>query len=192
MKCFTVSIALVVMCAFLVAAQTTPTRKFKHSGKIVTKYDKSKNLTTVVLQSYTITNSASGPMDYVNGVDLLAGFTYEGDKPTGNPQAIEFALDVTRTRQRDDKLNIPDLIAEIDGEQVNLGKPKRIEATRSDFKAYNQQFSSLDEKIAVLLSKDVFQKITSAKKVKLQSGDVKVTLGEKHLEALRDLASRIE
>lgn len=191
MKYIVATVLFVMFSALLVCAQTTKPRKFKHNGKIVTKYDKSRNLTTILLQAYTVKDSESGPSDYVNSVDMLAGFAYEGKEPTGSPAVIELALQITRTRRRSDKTTIPDLIAEIDGEELNLGKPRLIEEGNDNFKALNQRFNIFMEKIALLLPKDVFQKISSAKTVKLESGDVRIILRDKHLEALRDLASRI-
>lgn len=197
MKYFTASIAIVLLLAYLVSAQSTPQRKFKHGGEIVTRYDKATNLTSVLLQSYRLKNSIGGPDEMVNAIDLIAGFTYSGTGMVGNPKAIEFVLEISRLRPRSKKAEIKELTAEIEKQQISLGKPILIGSTKEhlegDIKGLGTlRIDTLKEKLGVLIPVDVFRKLAAAKVVKLESGDVKVTLRDKQLEALRDLASRIE
>lgn len=197
MKYFTASIVIVLLLAFLVNAQSTPPRKFKHGGKIVARYDKATNLTSVLLESYTLKNSANGPFDEVNAIELIAGFTYSGAGAVGNPKVIELVLEISRLKPRSKKAEIKELTAEIEKQLIDLGKPIFIDSTTEHLKEDLQGLGTVridiyKEKLGVLIPVDVFRKLAAAKTVKLETGDVKVTLRDKQLEAFRDLASRIQ
>ena len=197
-------IVLVSFCFLFLAlslshagAQSTPQRKFKHGGKIVTEYDRASNLTTVLLQSYPLKNSAGGPTDPVDAIDLIAGFTYQGNDSIGDPEAVEFVLEIARSRPRGKKEGINELTAEIENQQISLGKPRLLGSANENLSGDIQglgtvRINSLIEKIGVLIPVDVFKRLAAAEQVKLETGDVKVTLRNKQLEALRDLASRIK
>lgn len=185
MKYIPAAIAIVIFCALLVGAQSIPPRKFKHFGAIVTDYDKEADLTTVLLGIYILNNPSVDPSNHVSRIQLIAGFTYTGMEPLGNPKEIEFAFKITRVNYgRENDSDVPELIAEIEGEQISLGKPVVLKSTK--------KHSIFTEKIGVLIPKDVFLKLINAKKVKLKSGNIKVTLRDNPLEALRDLASRMK
>lgn len=193
MKYFATSIVIVLLCSILVNAQSaTPQRKFKHSGKIITNYDKSKNLTTVYLQPYqaapiTVVGKNPGSI-----TAFAAGFKYEGTQSSGNPETIEFVVEITRGDQRVDRLELADLSATVDGEQINLGKLKTLSSKLLDFSVLGSGQSIYTEINGVILTKDALRKLAAGKEVELRTGNIKLKLKDSHLEALRDLASRIQ
>ena len=196
---------VVVSAAFLVAfsvsafAQAgapapTPNRKFKHRGKIKATYDKSADQTLVALFPYQIRAGRQGP-----AVRITAGFTYLGRRLTSPPDAVEFGiLSVSRDGWKFDKSR--ELVAWADGERLELGRLEVVLARQHALRV--PTFSGRDdpsspgdifhrEDLAVAIPYDLFLRIAKAGKLVLQAGQEKLTLEDEHLEALRELASRM-
>lgn len=171
-------------------------RKFEHRGKIESRYDASTNKTKVVLNPYDVpvvdTVEASENRQYFS---IMCGFVYEGKKMTSYPETIELHIISDGTRgfkfnESQDRV----LSIDIDEELIRLGTMSLV---RSQHYAYgsspvNYARSGYREELSIILTYQGLLKIAESKKVSLLLGQERLKLNREHLEALRDLASRIK
>lgn len=176
--------------------QLAERRKFEHRGKIDSRYDASTNKTTVVLNPYDvpITDTAEVAADWQH-FSIMCGFVYQGKKMTGDPETIELHVmsDSTRGFKFNESQNRV-LLADIDDEQIRLGTMTLV---RSKHYAHgsspvNAARSGYLEELSIILTYQGLLKIGEGKKVSLLLGRERIKLNKEHLEALRDLASRIK
>jgi hypothetical protein len=181
------------VCFYVSLAQgTSPatTRIFKHKGKINSSYDPASNKTRIVLNPYRL---PINPM-YAETQDtfsIMCGFTVKGKKLTGRPEAIELHVISHGYRfWKFVKENERHLSLTIDGEQIDLGV-MRIVGTNHYVIATEPVRTIYIEELYILLTYQGMIKIAAGKRVSLNVGQQKIELENEHLEALRDLASRM-
>jgi hypothetical protein len=183
-----ISIMFLLAATSILAQSSAPKRKFKHRGKIETKYDRFRNQTTVRLEPYYVQGTAP-KLDPLAGIEISAGFVYEGQTLTKHPDEVLFGIVSTSAdgfRYDQDR----GLIALVDGERVDLGQMDRVDAS------YKKKGIVIPDRyyvevLAISMKYDVFLKIANAKVVEMQAGRREFKLRDEHLEALRDLASRM-
>jgi hypothetical protein len=193
---------LLLLCAASVPGQnqnpsSTAKRKFEHHADIIAAYDQSKDQTAVVMQWYAV--------DWPSGVDLYrtgtalereqyelkiqAAFAFPGRVIKSTPQRVQFEI---RTRHLGKAFfkgpAMPELIATVDGQQISLG-PTQLVKTNTFVDVDVGQVSY--EHVSAYFTNDGLLRLIGAKKVTMKAGGLEFVLQAQHLEALRDLASRM-
>jgi len=169
-------------------------RKFKHNGEINAHYDPSSNKTTVVLNPYRISVSSTEIPENKEYFTMMCGFTYSGRTLTGGPDTIEFHIISDGTRGwkfDDDKKRI--LSISIDGERIQLGAMTVVRAKHYAYggSPVNYARTGFLEELYTVLTYEAMTKIASGKRVSLNVGQQNIDLKNEHMEALRDLVSRM-
>ena len=113
---------------------------------------------------------------------------------TGDPETIELHVisDGTRGFKFNESQNRV-LLIDIDDEQIRFGTMTLVRSKHYAFgsSAVNAARSGYVEELSIILTYQGLLKIGDGKKVSLLLGRERVKLNKEHLEALRDLASRI-
>jgi hypothetical protein len=175
-----------------IAQDTKPSgiekRKFKHHVEIASRYDPASDKTTVVLNPYVVQVSSNSLSP--DTVSIMCGFTYRGRALTGLPDTIEFHLIFDQRRGwQFDKEKKRELSFTIDGEHVELGT-MRVVGTRHY--VIPGAINRYVEELYIPLTYEGIVKIASGKRVTVGVGQQQnIKLENEHLEALRDLASRM-
>ena len=175
--------------------QSNQKHKFEHDGTIESHYDDATKKTTVLLRPYEIRGvDATELSQNEQEFSIMCGFVYQGEHIAGYPETIELHVMSDSTRgykfeNREKRV----LSVEADGEQLRFGTMSLV---RSKHYAYgsspvNNARSGYIEELSIILTYQGLSKITEAKKVSLLIGKETIKLPKSHLEALRDLASRI-
>ena len=189
-------------CSFSAPSQgnssnKTPARKFKHNSKVEKIYDKVKNQTTVYLRPMTlryIKSSVEARIISESRTDFLpadmlhmtAYFVSPG-KVLVKPESVVIgfrsqALDQTKYAGK------PTLSIKFDNSSLNLGSVEVTER-RIDGLGSNQYVLQSFE---LPIPYETFRRITNAQKVTIRLASDEFELSSEHLEAFRDLLSRIE
>ncbi|MDQ3652701.1 MAG: hypothetical protein M3458_20975 [Acidobacteriota bacterium] len=187
-------IAKTLLCmavvAFIVALSTmqrstqgsTLQRKFKHEAKIRAQYDEASNKTVVAMWPYVVESNYNDPAE---SIAITAGITFPNKSQTSPPQYVEFGVLSQSSSgwlfDKDRKLEVI-----VNSESLPLGEMKLVTA-----RTFNTRRLYYREDLAIPLPYDVLVKIVSSDKVVMRVGRQKLQLRKEHLEALRDLVSRI-
>ena len=114
---------------------------------------------------------------------------------TGYPETIEFHVisDGTRGFKFNEAQN-RFLLIDVDDEQIRLGTMTLVRSKHYAFGSspVNAARSGYLEELSIILTYQGLLKIAEGKKVSLLLGGETIRLRKEHLEAVRDLASRIE
>jgi hypothetical protein len=196
------TVSLVLVCSLGTLSQNnspnkTPARKFKHNSKVEKIYDKVKNQTTVYLRPMTlryIKSSVEARVISESKTDFLpadmlhmtAYFVSPG-KVLVKPESVVIgfrsqALDQTKYA------GTPALSIKLDASSLSLG-PVQVTERRIDNLGSNQYVLQSFE---LPLPFETFRRITNAQKVTVRLASDEFELSNEHLEAFRDLLSRIE
>ena len=204
MKLVSASLLLVV---FLVCsdtcrsqgANTSKPRNFKHNSKVESIYDKTKDQTTTYLRPMIIhTKPGTIEAEIIpegrrvetiprEAVWLTAYFVSPGKKIT-RPPAIVIGLrfwGMDETTHHDDRR----LVIGVDKSRLDCG-PMELMERRIDQRMADYHY--LVESFELALSLSTFVGITKATNVTLTFGSTELHLANEHLEAFRDLISRVE
>jgi hypothetical protein len=181
------------------AATKPPARKFKHNSKVETIYDKGKDQTTVYLRPMTmryvkssiearIVNEGRTDVLPAEVLSLTAYFNSPG-KVLVKPQFVvigfrSFAMD--KTPYTNDRT----LIVHRDGSTENLGSMEIMEH-RIDERMSAGPVRYIVESLELPIPYESFLRITKAKKATMILGGTELQLQNEHLEAFRDLVSRV-
>lgn len=172
-----------IVCATAAVAQDQKKKKhFDHTGDIVTEYNKERDETKVELKQMKIVGAKINDEHVLN---LTAYYIYPGKTPA-KPEEIVLGF-VSASYNHERKFQeLRELKASLDGKQVSLGTMELIDS-RLVSKYYK-------EVLGIFLPWDVFLRLIEGKKEsqEMSIGNVRFALERSHLEALRDLASRVE
>jgi hypothetical protein len=178
------SVAFILISVQHISSQTKPP-KFKHDGKIAAKYDKTKDQTTVFLQPYIIKRSTNPVVAGVASTALAAGFIHRGKTLQSTPSTVELGILSESTLgylyEKDRRLKI-----KLDDETLDVGEMKLVTS-----RFYQLMGNKYREDLAIRLPYEQFIRLTKAKDVHLEVGQQSFKLQDEHLEALRELASRM-
>jgi hypothetical protein len=194
-------VSLLLVCSSGATSQgnsnKSPARKFKHNSKVEKIYDKVKNQTTVYLRPMTlryIKSSVEARVISESKTDFLpadmlhmtAYFVSPG-KVLVRPESVVIgfrsqALDQTKYA------GTPALSIKLDHSFLSLG-PVQVTERRIDNLGSNQYVLQSFE---LPLPYETFRRITNAQKVTVRLASEEFELSSEHLEAFRDLLSRIE
>jgi hypothetical protein len=182
------------------AATKPPIRKFKHNSKVEVIYDKAKDLTTTYLRPMTLRYIKSsiearvineGRVDYLPSeiLSMTAYFNSSG-KVLAKPKAIVIgfrSMAIDKTPYTNDLT----FAVNLDGSIVPLGTAT-ITEHRIDERMSAGPVRYVIESLEIAVSYETFLRITKARKTKMLLGGTELDLENEHLEAFRDLISRIE
>lgn len=189
----------------LAQAETQPaktSRKFKHNSKVETIYDKTKDQTTTYLRPMTIRLTKSSVEVKIMNDDkrtdrlpaeiiyLTAYFVSPG-KSLVKPQSVVIGLRLTTLE------NAPDagdrsLTLNLDGSMMKLGPMQVMERGLDDRMTGGVGLRYMMESLERPISYEAFVQITRAKKATMILGGKEFVWEDQHLEAFRDLISRVE
>jgi hypothetical protein len=182
------------------AKQTS--RKFKHNSKVETIYDKTKDQTTTYLRPMTIRLTKSSVEVQIMNDDkrmdrlpaeivyLTAYFVSPG-KTLLKPQSVVIGLRLTAMD------NAPDtgdrsLTLNLDGSMMKLGPMTIMERGADNRMSGVIGVRYMVESLELPISYEAFVQITRAKKATMILGGKEFVWDDQHLEAFRDLISRVE
>ena len=188
------TIAIVTTCATLGLAQdanTTPQRISTLNGKIETNYDQVKAITTVWLHPMQVYGEPFASSQYIGGdeASFNASFTYSGRTLRAQPKRVLFSL--TSTSQDWKYTDFRKLTALVDGRRLTLGPLEHVPSFTVNVSANSDSDDYISQGIAISLPYKTFLRIANGKKVQIRMGPREFELGKNHLEALRDLATRM-
>lgn len=191
---------LTLLAALAAFAQTAPKqshRTFKHNAKFSSVYDKVKDQTVVIMEWY----GTSWPSvdDLKNArlclgrapcqLDIQAAFGYPGRSIKSIPQSVQFEIRVKHPGKAFFKSNaMPELKAKVDREIISLG-PTSLELGNTFVDPDVGQVSY--ERLSASFTFQGLQRLTEANTVTMTLGELRLLLEDRHLEALRDLSSRM-
>ena len=174
-------------CALLSMGQETSTaqkREFKHKGKIVTKYDKSKDQTTMSLMKMAVSSAIArevNDLQQVPQIDMEASFTFPGQqlaKPADTITLVFRTFSKYAVFQRGQNL-----IGVIEGERALM-------MGTTNYRSNSQTFG-FEEVLDISLPREALERVANAKTAQIYLGTREIPLKENHLEALRDMVSRM-
>jgi hypothetical protein len=195
------SLILLLTCSDFSPSQTIPAnkRKFKHNSKVEKKYDKDQ--TTVYLRPMTIRNvRGSIEAQIINEgkrtetipseVLWMTAYFISPGKLLVKPRLVVIGFrswTMDQTKYAVDRT----LMIDLDGSVLNLG-PMEVVERRIDpnMELHSNQY--LIESLELPLPYETFLRITNAGKVKMALGGTEFQLTNEHLEAFRDLISRVD
>ncbi|MDQ3743561.1 MAG: hypothetical protein M3444_04175 [Acidobacteriota bacterium] len=164
------------------AGQTQPIpekRKFNHKIKIETKYDRFSNSTDVQMEHTEVYHvHGSRPQK----ISMTVLFTYPGETPA-KPGSVTIAFNSWAPEWK--YLRYRDLTILADGRKAG---PVTMELINTRI----ERDGTVTETLSTTMVTDVFLFMVNASSVEMQLGDAEFTLKPEHLEALRDLASRMQ
>lgn len=183
-----VLVLLFVLCAVSASAQDDKEgakkkkRGYQHQADIITQYDKEKDETKVELKRMSVP-PLMNPREHV--LNLTAYYIYPGKNPTKPPEVVVGFVSLSYNRERKFQ-DSRELTAELDGKQIVLGTPELI-----DSRIMSNHYK---EVLGLYVPFDKFFQLVDNNKETLQMrmGPIAFQLKREHLEALRDLASRIQ
>lgn len=191
---FILSFAVVTACATLGLAQSAsppPQRVFAHTGNIETSYDQVKDLTTVRLHPMQVYGEPLASRNYVGADEarFYASFTYTGRILSAQPKRVLLSLISTTEDWKYTDFRKP--MAIVDGRRLKLGPLEQIPSITVNAPVNSSSDDHIRQEIAISVPYQTFLRMAQGKKVRIRMGPRELKLEPDHLEALRDLASRI-
>lgn len=184
--CFT----LLFLCAYPLQAQDGKTDSTKKNGNISSKYNKSKNLTTVGLKSMALreSNDNKTQSGYVQKIqmDMDAFFTYPGEKVEKPPEAVTLRFKVTANNYIFAR---PQTISVVLDEKIEGGNGRLLKLGDTDYKSDLKFNTVFEEYLMISIPSSVLGKIAEAKTISIFVGPYSFLLREKQVADLRDFAN---
>jgi hypothetical protein len=179
------------------ASSKQPNPTFKHHAEIVSVYDKAKDETAVVMHWYRV-SWPSGTDIYNRGtavdqaryeLSIQAAFSYPGRSIKTIPANIQFEVRVWHPGKSFFRTQaMPELTANVNREQISLGRILLVK-TKTFVDIDNGRVSI--EHVSAFFTYQGLRRLIEANEVTMSAGDLTFSLKDHHLEALRDLASRM-
>lgn len=187
-------LAIVTACATLGSGQDpnkTPQGSSTHNGKAETRYDQHKAITLVRLYPMQVYGEPLASSKYTGGdeASFNASFTYPGRTLKAQPKKVRLSL--TSTSQDWKYTDFRELTAVVDGKRLKLGPLEQVPSFTVSASANPNSDDYISERIAISLPYETFLRIANGTKVRIRMGPREFKLEQKHLEALRYLASRM-
>ncbi|HEV2862898.1 MAG TPA: hypothetical protein VGX48_17915 [Pyrinomonadaceae bacterium] len=175
-------------------APPVPKRKFDYGTKIEVVYEKKKDYTTVFMNWYRVTEEPKEPDVYRRTrppeISIRAGFGYAGRVMKSTPPAVDFHINAEYEGDSYFRgKEMPELIAVVDGERISLGKPV-LTRSKTTLGVVGPGQVTI-EGLGASFTYQGLLRLVNAGKVSMSVGRMGFELKERHLEALRDLASRM-
>jgi len=181
-------------------ATNPPVRKFKHKSKVETIYDRGKDQTTTYLRPMTLRYVKSSIEASIIGegrteflpaeiLTMTAYFNSPG-KVLVKPQFVVIgfrSVAIDKTPYTNDRA----LTVRVDGAAENLGSME-ITEHHIDERMSAGPVRFMVESLELPIRYESFLRITKARKAVMILGSTELQLENEHLEAFRDLISRVE
>jgi len=151
-------------------------RTFNHHQKLITKYDKFKDYTLVLLDY-------DSSRIKLNSLFLQCFFGYEGKTISKPIEKVGLRI-MSASDEEKFGNQPPELIVLADGERLRLGNMYRENIEFS-------QSGGIYEYLVNTIDANDFVRIAKSARVEVQIGSDELQLSGDYLEALRDLASRM-
>ncbi|MEJ7848007.1 MAG: hypothetical protein WKF92_07975 [Pyrinomonadaceae bacterium] len=193
MKKFLTICSLFVLSLPIFAQQKNNTHKqtISKENNILIQFDQKRDETSVYIYPYSVVFAEeSKGLCSGDRISMTAGFDFNGKVKTSRPEEIEFGLRSKmfgRWKFIEHKQRI--LIVIADGEEINLGAMKRINAKKNHIANIN--CSEYLEDLALFTSTKTFERIANSKKAVLKIGDYTVKLDKSHRQAMRNLFDQL-
>ena len=170
-------------------------REFTHWGHVERTYDDSENSSSVSLtlpfdDSQRDVFIRRGSVDKI---ELSTGFVYEGKAMTAYPDVVTLMLKLTRSTEealKSDREGTSDIAFHVDG-GVPIVVPGPL-VSRNGIDIVGNHARRVEDTYIVLLSLPQFLRIVNGAQVDAQLHDLRMEFTGGPLEAMRDLASRLE
>lgn len=170
-------------------------RQFTHWGQIESSYDESENSSSVSLtlpfddtqRDLFVRRGA------VRKVELSTGFVYEGKEMKALPDVVTLVLKVTRPTDvalRSDREGTGDIAIYIDGGVPIVVPGPLVTRNGIDFSANRAR--NVEDTYVIVLSVAQYLRIVNGAQVDAQLHDLRLEFTGGPLEAMRDLASRLD
>jgi len=181
------------------AARTLPpipaVRQFTHWGQVETSYDDSENSSSISLtlpfdDSQRDVFIRRGAVDKV---ELSTGFVYEGKAMTAYPDVVTMVLKLTRPTAdalKSDREGTGDIAIHVDG-GVPIVVPGPL-VSRNGIDIVSNHARRVEDTYVIILALPQFLRIVNGAQVDAQLHDLRMEFTGGPLEAMRDLASRLE
>jgi hypothetical protein len=177
-------------------------RKFKHKSKVETTYDKTKDQTTTYLRPMRLLYKDSSieaqiinegkKVDYLPGETIwLTAYLVSPGKGSAKPEFVTIAFRSSTLEKTKFSAN-QSLTITLDGAAMDLGNMTVTENRIDDQMSSGVDHIYMLESLELPLPYETFLKITRARKVKARLAGAEVELSNDHLEAFRDLLSRVD
>lgn len=160
----------------------------KNLSQITTKYDRFKDVTTVMLQ--TVVSKPDDPRYEMLGptVSIVASYQFSGQIQKAPPEIVLFSFQIyviegNQTRYRDSFSSTEEFIVLADGERL-MNRMERTELRDSVGGKY--------EIVSCPLTVATFAKLARSKKVEMRIGAYESVIKEYHLQAFRDLLAKAQ
>jgi hypothetical protein len=154
-------------------------RKFNHKVKIETSYDRFSDTTTAQMEPVEVYHARRGRPQKIWMTVL---FTYRDETPA-KPARVTIAFNSWSSEWQ--YLDYRDLTILADGRKAG---PVTMELAKTRI----ERDGTVTEILSTTMVTDVFLFMVNAGSVEMQLGNAEFTLKPEHLEALRDLASRMQ
>jgi hypothetical protein len=181
--CFT----LLLVCAYSFQAQEGE----KKNSNISSKYNKSKNQTTVTLKTMALkeVTGQRAQTGYQPGIqmDMDAFFNYTGEKIEKPVESVMLRFHATANVYNFAR---PQPVSVVLDEKVEGASGKVLKLGDTDYKSDLKFNSVYEEFMNITIPADTLAKIGEAKTVDLYVGGYGYSLREKQIADLRDMASR--
>ena len=185
---------ILIVCLPVVLAQQTESGDSKKPKftRLSSKYDKSKNLTTVRLKQFTITTLAQEKQNTPNiplhQMDLEMWYSFSGQKQTTSIEDVVFRFHAVASNY-----------VFSSGQQVITaldrgirGHDRAISLGTTDYKSVSPKFNSVyEEFMQVKIPSEALSLMAKAKNVEIFVGPVGYKLTEKQFEALQEMAASL-
>jgi hypothetical protein len=170
---------------------TTPQRILRYSEEIETSYDQIKGITTVRLNPMQVYGEPHTSSKYIGGDEarFSASFTYLGRRLRVQPKTVLFSLISTSEDWK--YSDFRKLTALVDGKRLNLGPLEHVPSFTVSASANPKSDDYISQWIYISLTYKTFLRIANGKKVQIRMGPREFKLERNHLEALRQLATRM-
>jgi len=177
----------ILLAATLCASQNTnsnsaPKPDAKTNSHIKTKYNQSKNETTVTLKTLALSNSMNREFtreSEFGNLDLDVSFTYQGKQPSKAVENATFKFKGTSKNQFWQKSQ--NLVAVIDDTSGVVLGPTSYSSTSQTF--------YFEENMSISIPYAAMQRITSARTLAFQLGTRNIRVTDEQLNDLRAMAA---
>lgn len=170
-------------------------RQFTHWGQVESTYDEEENSSSVVL-TLPFDDTQKGVFirrGAMRSVELSTGFVYAGRALQAYPDVVTLVLKYTRPTDvalRSDREGNDDIAIHVDG-GVPIVVPGPL-VSRNGIDISGNRARAVEDTYAVVLSLSQFLRIVNGAQVDAQLHDIRMEFTGGPLEAMRDLASRLE
>ncbi len=170
-------------------------RQFTHWGQVESTYDESENSSSVSL-TLPFDDTQRGVFirrGVIRSVEMSTGYVFSGKTATAYPEVMTVVLKFTRPTEvalRSDREGTGDVAIYVDG-GVPLVVPGPL-VSRNGVDIVGGRARYVEDTYVVVLSLAQFLKVVNGAQVDAQLHDIRMEFTGGPLEAMRDLASRIE